>query len=391
MERKELISPMHTSPHLVSVLTFTQLETWILIKKLKLAKGIWVMAAGLQINYKIIALGHWKHAWLGNHEHQKPFWLKSVWPSYRPWRWGRQTQERRWGQKDRGHLVPEGSPPELSSYLHLVPCTSDHAIPFLPKRTGTIFRKFKNHSQRNKKPVLRFPFSVPWRGLHLPSCPHQTRDTGLPRILFLFSTASAAASKHLWVFKRDAKGRNDVGLRKQCINQSQRSLLATRKSNCVCEKDSVENRLEGLRTREDKDRQPWKKLMGGRQGPVKQPEFTKSLALPRDRPMFQPLMPVPAWIMQCSPRYISSRLHVAVAVRLRISLRGKVIAETSHSIHDAHTRRALFIPLLKAYTSLPPCLCFCCVAFETSPLSYFYHCFSPLAWSCWVFPVWGKW
>lgn len=178
-----------------------------------------------------------------------------------------------------------------------------------------------------------------------------------------------------------------MGLRKRCINQSQRSLLATRKSNCVCEKDSVENRLEGLRTREDKDRQPWKKLMGGRQGPAKQPEFTKSLALPRDRPTFQPLLPIPAWIMQCSPSYVSSWLHVAMAVRLRISLRVKVIAETSHSIHDAHTRRALFIPLLKAYTSLPPCLCFCCVAFETSPLPSLYHCFSPLSWSCWAFPV----
>lgn len=158
MERKELISPMHTSPHLVSVLTFTKLEAWSFIKKLKLAKGIWVMAAGLQISYKIIALEHWKHAWLGNHEHQKPFWLKSVWLSYRPWRWGRQTQGRRWGQKDRGRQVLEGSSPELSSYLHLVPCTSDHTIPFLPKRTETIFRKFKNHSQRNKKtcPLLSF-------------------------------------------------------------------------------------------------------------------------------------------------------------------------------------------------------------------------------------------
>lgn len=58
MERKELISPMHTSPHLVSVLTFTKLEARSFIKKLKLAKGIWVMAAGLQISYKIIALGH---------------------------------------------------------------------------------------------------------------------------------------------------------------------------------------------------------------------------------------------------------------------------------------------------------------------------------------------
>lgn len=227
-----------------------------------------------------------------------------------------QTDTRRWGQKDRGHQMPKGSPLELSSYLHLVCCTSDYVIPFLPKRTETIFRKFKNHSQRNKKPVLCFPFSVPWRGLHLPSCPQQTQDTRLPRILFLFSTASAAVSKHLWVFKGNAKGRKDVGLRKRCINQSQRSLPATRKSNCVCEKDGVENRLERLWTREDKDRQPWKKLMGGRRSPEKQPEFTKSIALPRDRPMFQPLMPIPAWIMQWSPSYISSWLDVAMAVSL---------------------------------------------------------------------------
>lgn len=72
-----------------------------------------------------------------------------------------QTDTRRWGQKDRGHQMPKGSPLELSSYLHLVCCTSDYVIPFLPKRTETISRKFKNHSQRNKNLSFAFLFLYP--------------------------------------------------------------------------------------------------------------------------------------------------------------------------------------------------------------------------------------
>lgn len=141
-----------------------------------------------------------------------------------------------------GKLLPASCPFVPPSYTS----------PLLSKRAETIFRKFKNHSERSGKICPSLSFLCTLKRPESSSTPTSNpRDAGLPANLLIqppFLQRSPRVFKGNGEGSKDRSSTADMGLR-ETVHKSKparRGLLATRKSNCVCEKVREENRLEGL-------------------------------------------------------------------------------------------------------------------------------------------------